>query len=106
MKPGDKLYFVGRNHRPNREVTIEKVGVRWAKLDVSGWRLDMGCEYHNVYHDGYHVGQCWPSEKAWKDHTAKFDRWWEFRKRVANCSHVPDHLTLTDIYEIERRLRL
>jgi hypothetical protein len=83
MKPGDKLWLVARNHR-NHEITVAKIGRKWATTDNRRWRLNM--ETMQVFDGDYRVGMAYPSEQAYRDQEAVRDAWSEFQRLVARKS--------------------
>lgn len=99
---GDTLYCVYFNRRSPQTVTITKVGRKWLHLS-NGYRADIdtlildGGEYSSP-------GKCWMSQAEYKLHVELDKRW----KRIAMEFHSlrPNHLTMADLDEICRLLRI
>lgn len=77
---GQKLWYVPRDSREvsqSREVTVTKIGRKWAEIDMGwgrGWRIDLddwtvdGGNYSSP-------GRCHISREAWKAETERRRLW-------------------------------
>ena len=94
MKPGDKLWLV-TSYQGDREITVGKLGRKWAATDNRRWRLNL--DTMQVFDGAYHVGMCYPCEAAYREQEALRDAWEEFRAQVRLTVGVPDGMTLKSI---------
>jgi hypothetical protein len=94
MKPGDKLWLV-TNYQGDREITVGKIGTKWAATDNRRWRLNL--DTMQVFDGAYHVGMAYESEQAYRDQQALIDAWEEFRAQVRLAVGVPPGMTLESI---------
>lgn len=91
---GQKLWYVPREKRnvwQAREVTVEKIGRKWAsishgrRIDLEDWRVDGG-QYSSP-------GRCYSSKEAWDAERARNMIWRTLRD---NIDHTPPEGITTD----------
>jgi hypothetical protein len=108
LKAGDAVWFVPREkyNGPPRELTVTKVGRKWATLgegwrsmraDLVTWDVDGG-EYSSPG-QLYALEDEWQTEKKLEEHWSVFLRW------VSRRYRRPKHLTATQIEEVFAVLR-
>lgn len=106
---GQKLYFESsRNrHHHGREVTIVKLGRKWATLDMGhpAYRIDLTslCGDGRGYSS---PGRCWLSREACEDHNALIADWSAFRQTVERHYSPPPDITPERIREAAERLHI
>lgn len=100
---GQKLWLVLHRHRntaEEREVTVVKVGRKWAELDypfyspykisLEHWHIDGG-KYSSP-------GSCYASEQDYKDTVVREALWRKFQQRVSWAT--PENITTERIKEL------
>lgn len=88
-----------------QEITIDKVGRKWAEYVVHGtrYRVEIGT---NVVDGGKYgsPGTLWPDKAAWKAHTDLADAWADFQRRLTH--NLPKGLTLANLEAVKKLLGL
>jgi hypothetical protein len=106
LEVGQKLWWVP-SHRHNmseREVTVEKVGRKWATLDC-GYRIDVASLVADV--GGYSSpGKCYPTREEWSAENALGTAWSEFASDIRNRYRRPEGVTIEDIRQARELLKL
>jgi hypothetical protein len=108
IKPGQTLWYVPRHGEP-REVTVEKIGRRWATLvDVGGWRpgrmdiktmwLDDGAGYSSP-------GRCYLSREA-HETAQRISKLWNALARRVSPAGIQSGVTEAAILEAAALLRI
>lgn len=95
---GQKLFYVPRNRFGGepREVTVVKIGRKWAHLDLPDERIDR--ETLEVYSGGYMAhAKVWRSREEWEVATRLEGDWGAFMKWLRNKWQVPEGVTSSDI---------
>jgi hypothetical protein len=98
---GQKLWFV-RSYRAGgpQEVTVEKVGRRWATLNIR-LRCDAsGCVDGGQYSS---PGHCYVSREAYELKMFRIGAWQGFKRSLERAT-MPDHLTTDELTQIAEQL--
>lgn len=102
LSVGQKLWYVPRDSREvsqSREVTVTKIGRKWAeidmgwrgsRIDLEDWRVDGG-QYSSP-------GSCYVSRQAWDDERQR-QRAWSSLFSARPYGGPPDHVTTAAIYQ-------
>jgi hypothetical protein len=97
LSVGQTLFYVPQSRWGNpRDVTVEKVGRKWATLANNAGRINVktlqmdggGCHY---------PGRCYPSQAEWEESVRLDDAWGLFRKAVDRSWAAPDGITVEAI---------
>jgi hypothetical protein len=98
LKAGDELYFLAhQKYRSSEEVTVLKVGRKWAtldnqaRIDLSDWLADGGA-YSSP-------GRCYLSKQEYDDEQELLDKWETFAKRVSE-RNPPEGMTIGKITQL------
>lgn len=101
---GQKLWFHSRvsvRYRSSHEVTISKIGSRWATIDndrISLETLEMdGGGYSSP-------GQCWISKEACDLAQETSAAWDRLRQSIDRTYSHPTSVTLEDIQQVRKQL--
>lgn len=102
---GQVLWFVpSAPHYGNpREVTVTKVGRKWAEIDTAGIRIGV----NTLYADGrgyMSPGQCWTDRTEYEAWTELLNEWDAFRKRVNDCYRMPESVTIEGVRAASKAL--
>lgn len=106
LKPGDTLVFVASDRRDEGpyNVTVERVGRRWAYLSNCE-RIDLGTMWAEVGAFGP-AGRCYRSLAEYEEKVAVARAWQKFRTGYGISYLLPAGVTVADIREAARLLRL
>jgi hypothetical protein len=107
LKPGDKVWFVPwrRHHGNARELTVMKVGRKWATLmegrwewraNAATWVMDSG--------DNKAPGVLYASEAEWRVKIEAEGAWRSLREFMRDRNNPPPGLAVEDIRAIQRKL--
>jgi len=95
---GDKLYFFSSvSYRTSRDVTVEKVGHKWATLS-NGQRIELG-EWSAHRGEYPPVGRCYENIEEYQEEVALRTEWDTFRRTLP--SWPPKGMTMADITSIK-----
>lgn len=104
---GQKLWFDPTHynrHNGGFEITISKVGRKWAEYKVHGvtYRVEIGT---TKVDGGKYIspGTLWESQAAWEEHKALVDAWNDFARRVSVGS-APSGLTMKELKAAKKLL--
>ena len=105
LKVGQKLWWVPSEHRRGEPyfVTVTKVGRVWAQLD-NGYRIDS-----NLIADGNGYsspGRGHRSKDEYEADVKTKERWSRFRQLVSSIYKTPVGISLADIEQAEKMLKL
>jgi hypothetical protein len=103
-QPGQTVYVVltGYGNPRESEVTIKKVGRKWATFDgYGGNRFDM----HTGYVDGFGGGRVYASKDEYAHEKALDAAWTRIRNSIDRAWNRPEHLTLESMRAVEDILR-
>ena len=109
LKVGQKLWLVpGSRHSEPREVTVTKVGRKWAYIDGYYHSRNTRVDMETLVLDGTigYPDHCYLSKKAWEESTLKDRVWSAIRDKMRNSYRRPDHLSTEDLRAIEAFLGL
>jgi len=97
---GQKLWFVGSMYKPDREITIERVGRKWAysTQNAREMRIDLNSLKSEIFGYGHysHNGQCYLSREEYEKKRELNRVWEEFVSRLTR-NHPPKGITLNQI---------
>lgn len=87
MKPNDKLLLVYSSRNEQREVTVSRVGRKWAYVsERPRYRIALteydGYSAGSVYEGDYSVGVIWPSREEYEVYQRVAQRRREFTERI------------------------
>lgn len=101
LKVGQKLWLQSSvRYLLSREVTVTKVGRKWAYIDNERYRIDK--ETLDIDGDGYcSPGKCYHSKDEYEALLALYDRWRGLSKKM-DC--MPLDMTFEKINQIEQLL--
>ena len=105
LKVGQKLWWVPRYNRtqPQHEVTVTKVGRKWAQLD-NHYRISL--ETFKADGGGYAPpGTCYPSKAHFDAITELNVAWNHFIGDLRNM-RLPDGVTVEDVEAARKLLRM
>lgn len=114
---GDKLYFVGNGNNSTREyVTVSKIGRKWITLANQRGRDEYRIGIHDLdgkdscYADypgnSNYGGQVYRTKEDYQIESER-ERLWDLVRSAAYCAYrVPDHLTIGDLREVARLLKI
>jgi hypothetical protein len=103
LKIGQKLWWVPANGKPGSEVTVLKVGRKWAPLD-NGHRISVD----TLVADGGELstpGNCYHSQETYRGLVARAVEWTRLRADM-QFSTPPDSVSIDDIAEARKLLGL
>lgn len=89
--------------RGPREVSVVKVGRKWAEIDIRGYRIDKD----SLFIDGHGYtspGRCYLSRDEFEASDMLEKSWSQIRGFIDRQYRVPDGLTLEKVQEIARLL--
>lgn len=106
LQVGQTLYFVGRDryHGPARDVTVTKIGRKWASLD-NGYRISL----ESLYADGGQYaspGRCWPNREAYEAALYRAHKWSALRKWLDHKYSPPEGVTVEQMQQAAKLLGL
>lgn len=104
---GQKLWMVYRDQRLGepREITITKIGRRWADTDVYRVRVDVNTlEVAHEQRGFSSPAQCYVSREAYEAETALRKAWDDFAHSIA-IDIPPAGMTIERINELRREFR-
>lgn len=98
LQPGQKLWYVPEDPRweKTREVTVAKIGNRWAELGRKDFRADLetlevdGGKYSSP-------GRCYLSREAWEEEKLLRAAWREFQRDVERANAEGGLITVENI---------
>ncbi|MDB5437965.1 MAG: hypothetical protein JWM33_392 [Caulobacteraceae bacterium] len=105
LSVGQTLFYVPERSRwaKPRDVTVEKVGRKWATLADNAGRIDV--KTLRMDGGGFHSpGDCYLSRAEWEESVQLDDAWRPFRNAVARNLSAPNGITIEAIYAAAKAL--
>lgn len=100
LEVGQKLWYVRTSYGTlpieGREVTITKIGHKWAALDRGTHRIDI----KTLWVDGAGFaspGRCWLNREAWEANERILNAWNALRRAIEARRSPPEAVTLDQI---------
>lgn len=104
---GQKLWLVPqRGYGVPREVTVAKIGRKWATLD--GWR-ESRIDKETLWMDGgvyTSPGRCYLSREEWEESQRLSGAWGVLKTLIADRWNRPDGVTIADMRAAANLLRV